>query len=239
MKFLKALTCAVTMAVALAFGGASAKAYSIIGQVTNYSTLTIALTLKSTDRTSSLNGAFKDTLHSQLINNKSLLSLFTNEDFADESFPSGARLVIGWDGAWAGHVLVVNQAGTGIIYDTTAGSAGGTNSFSLNLFAGEGAQIGSGKDANPGGYNVTQYNFATLNLTDQSSLSVKIIGAGLCTEKTKVIRNAAGDVTSWTDSEDFAVTGAGATIPGIEDGTITGTIKASAHAKSIPAGFGD
>lgn len=245
-----AIAMAITMTVALALCGTSANA----GTTNYYSNLSINLTIEYTLETSSLDGKFKDTIHSEKINNKSLLDLFATADFADKSFPSGAQLVMSWDGAQAGHVLVMNQSKSDILYDATEGTTNTidslipiivTNSFSINFFNAKGARKGTGNSNNPGGYNLTQYNFANMSLMDNGSVAnhgalvIAITGAGPCAETSKVSRNADGNVMSWTDSEDFTVAGAGVIAPGISQSTFNGTIKAGEHSASIPTGFGE
>lgn len=251
MKTLKILTCAVTMAVALILCSTSAKANETKNLSNNYSSLSVSLTLESTTATSGhTKGQITDTIQSQKIDNKTLLNLFTNADFAGIPFPESAQLVVSWELLRYGHILVMDTNGE-VFYDATKGTTNKlysffdpftgttytnvpyTNYFSIDFWAARGAQKGTEEISVKDAYNLTEYNFASLNLVDNGTNLINIIGLGPCIEKTSSSTNSSSQIAKVIDSENFTVSGAGGSIAGLNNVTITGTVQAGVTSTNL------
>lgn len=230
MKTLKSLTCAIATAALLAFCATSAKAFPIIGMVTNFSTVTISLTLTtSTVRTSTTSG--RSTLQTDKLVNKDILRLLTNSDFAGFRFPSGSRLVVDWDtNQFAGHILVIDSS-TNAIYDATAGTA--SNSLVIDFYHQIGAASYTRSFTGRGNLNLTGLNNASFMLTDGGSQSIDLAATGPCTDRF-TNKNFVSGIESWTDSQKFTPNGAGGTYGALTGITISGTITATGKGSATP-----
>jgi hypothetical protein len=225
MKTIKVLTYVVVAVILLMFCTARVKAYSIIGTVTNYDTVTISATL-TTNGIAKVRGGYGTKIAVRRFITKDLLDLLTNSDFAGETFPVGAKLVLGWDEEWNGHVLVVDKTGTNVIYDATYNNGDTNITVVINLYNQTGAEDFTWIDGN---FTVTWYNNGSLKIIDQpdGGYDVYIVGTGPCTDhfQRKVVST---DALEWSDSQTLLVYGAGESDGGSQPpviGTLVGSIK--------------
>jgi hypothetical protein len=222
MKTLKTLTIALT-AAALTFCATSAKAG--IGITTNYDTVTFSAILST-----NADEASGDVLKSQTFVNKNLLSLLTNSDFAGFAFPTGAKLELGWDGSWAGHVLVTDKTGTNVLYDATY-NYGEFDVATVVINPWNKTGTFSSKETENGG-SLVWYNDGSFELMDQNA-DIYITGTGPATEHFSD-KSVSANLT-WTDSQTFSMYGAAET-NGISlyPGTLSGKITLSGTGKGEP-----
>ena len=234
MKTLKTLSVAVIAAASLAFCATSAKAYPSAGITTNYDTVTLSATLMTNGYAETKQGTNEEStfvMKSVKFVNKDLLNLLTNSDFAGFPFPTGSKLVLGWDGNWNGDVLVVDKSGTNVIYDATA-NYGNSNiaTVVINPYAQTGAL--NPKETGNGG-SLTWYNNGSFLLKDDY-VDMVITGTGPCTEHFSIAYSPKGNST-WTDSQKFGVNGASEPSeisPYL--GTLSGNITLSGKGKGEP-----
>lgn len=231
MKALKTLTWAVALTVTLlAFCATSAKAYSI-GMETNYDTVTFSATIATNAITEYTTNGIKSVVKSEKLVTKDLLNLLSNGDFAGMPFPTGSKLVIGWD--WnAGDLLVVDKTGTNVLYDATAGNP--TNFVTINFFNQTGAPSYNFAEKGTGSYTLTWYNDGSFELMDKRSMFIDIEASGPCTEHYDL--KGFNSSPSWTDSQAFTMYGANENPPkpGFFPGTLSGSIKVSGRGKGFP-----
>jgi hypothetical protein len=225
MNSIKALTYVVVALIILMLCAAKVKAYSIIGTVTNYDTVTISATL-TTNGIAKVRGGYGTKIAVRRFITKDLLNLLTNSDFADETFPVGAKLVLGWDQEWNGHVLVADKTGTNVIYDATYNNGNTNITVAIDLYSQIGAEDLTWINGN---FTVTWYNNGSLKIIDQpdGGYDVYIVGTGPCTDhlQRKVLST---DALEWSDSQTFMVYGAGESDGGSQPpviGTLAGSIK--------------
>jgi hypothetical protein len=151
MKTIKALLCTSVAIATLALCASSTRAQTIIGTTTNYSMLNVALTVATNSPSVVKGGTDIYNIGKAKANNKILLKLFAN--WSTNTFPAGAKLVVGWDSPWSGDVLVVDKSGTNVYFDATTGAGGGSAYFSVDFYDEDGAYTESYLDATPGHYN--------------------------------------------------------------------------------------
>jgi hypothetical protein len=240
MKLIKTLTCAIAATAAVALSASTSHAADPIGFVTNYDTITLNLTIKTDvmKATGVSNGGsnFTQTIVSQKLVTKDLLTLLSGSDFANTSFPSGAMLAFGWDlGPWESHVLVIDKTGN-IYYDVTASNTVNEN-FTMGIAHLLGAESGTAKTGNPGGENITAYNtglFTILDRPDGTNAVLDLYGYGPSTEKYSINWDKNGATASWSSTFTFTPQSADQTFDGINFATMSGTITASGHGKTTP-----
>lgn len=237
---IKTLTCAIAAAAAFALSASTSHAANPIGFVTNYDTITVNLTVKTDviKATGASNGGsnYTQTIVSQKLMTKDLLTLLSGPDFANTSFPSGAMLAFGWDlGPWESHVLVIDKTGN-IYYDVTAANTV-TNNFTLEFAHLLGAESGTAKTGNPGGENITAYNTGYFSIVDSAggtNAVLDLYGYGPSTEKYNISWDKNGATTSWTSTFTFTPQGADQTYNGTHFATMSGSINATGHGKTTP-----
>lgn len=224
MKILKTLTIAVGAAASLAFCATSAKAISLV--TTENSPVNISVVLTTNVVVATATG-LKGVIASQKLVNKNLLTLLTNSDFAGVPFPTGSKLVIGWD--WGGALLVVDKTGTNVLYDATIGTAG--NSVTINFYNQEGAISFDSNATGTGSFTATWYNNASFALIDQTA-GVNLAANGPCTEHI-TFKSIDSSNPTWTDSQSFKMYGANETNSSPFTGTLTGSITANGNGKGL------
>lgn len=229
MKTLKTLTVALTVAASLAFCATSAKAD--VGTTTNYDTVTFSATLMTNSYAEVKVGTNEETtlvMKSQKFVTKDLLNLLTNADFANESFPVGAKLELGWD--WNGDVLVVDKTGSNVIYDATY-NYGNSNIATVVINPWNQTGAVSIKQSENGA-SFVWYNSGSFQLKDANA-NINITGMGPSTEHFSVKFTASAE--TWTDSQNFGVYGANES-SGISPltGTLTGSITLSGKGPGEP-----
>jgi hypothetical protein len=231
MKTFKSPVCSIVAAAALAFCAFSAKAQTPIGIVTNFSTLSVALTIQTNvESTNKLTITFK--IKSAGLANKNILTLLQNPEFANETFPKGAQLVVGWDEEWNGAVLVVDKTGTNVLYKATTGNQNAT--FVVNFFDYVGTWSETFNGANPGSEQYDVYNNGYFELYDTNQ-DIEVWAYGASTEKFDLNWNKEGINTTWSDTESYDPQMAAVTFEGANaDATVSGTIKASGHGTGTP-----
>jgi len=218
------------------------QALAVFPVLTNYSRLNIALTVKTNLPLQVVNNGYRYAFKTAKIDNKTLLALFQQPQYANTTFPDGSFLAMGWQNLLWGHVVVMNPNGTNVIFDATQPYYGaGTNylfitfwngTFGDNL-SGFGAYAGSSVTTNPGGISWVQFDNGYFELDDSSSTTF-LYANGASTEHWKEGWDANGDYTTWSDTESFDPTGADYreklnNSPGA--GTVEGKITATGHGK--------
>lgn len=234
MKLIKTFACAVATAALLAFCATSARAYPIIGMVTNYSALTISLTLTSSTVKNTTTTS-RSTLSTEKLVNRDFLKLLTNSDFAGFTFPAGARLVVDWDSnQFAGHILVIDK-GTNVMYDATAGTTNSlaTNNLVIDFYYQKGAPTYNRTTTGKGSVVLTGNNNASFTLTDQGSILINLAATGPSTDRF-TNKNFLSGVESWTDSQSFSPFGADGSYNSLRGVTISGKITASGKGGATP-----
>jgi hypothetical protein len=240
MKLIKTFTCAIAASAAVALSASTSHAVSPIGVVTNYDTVTFNLTVKTdvikANGASNGGSNYTQTIVSQKLATKDVLTLLSSQDFANMSFPSGAMLAFGWDlGPWESHLLVIDKSGN-IYYDVTASNTVNEN-FTLEIADLLGAESGTAKTGNPGGESITAYNTGYINILDRpngTNALLNLYGYGPSTEKYSINWDKNGATTSWSSSFNFTPQGADQTINGTNFATMSGTITLSGHGKTTP-----
>ncbi len=226
---IKKLICALSVMTSLAFCAPSVKA--VLPVVTNYSTVTITAILTTNALVQTSTG-IKAIIGSKKLVTKDLLALLESPDFANFPFPTGARLVIGWDASWNGDVLVVDKTGTNVLYDATLGTDG--NNVTINLYNQTGSASYNYSTNNTGAFTLVWHNNGSFALTD-SGASLNITGAGPCTDNFTFKGFDSDNNATWSDSQSFNMYGAHeANGVSFFAGTLTGSIKVSGKGKGAP-----
>jgi hypothetical protein len=193
----------LTAMAALGLGMLQASAQPI-GTTTYYSRLSCSIVI-NTNKPEVVSGSVLHRGTAQArIGNKQLLDLFalwTDSDRASAPWKN-ARLVIGWDSPWFGDVLVVDQTGTNVLFDATAGVTNGR--FIVDFFDEFGVGNWTWKNADPGYYNVTDTDFADWSLyDDEGSIPfTSLWGYGSNSQNYHEAWDKNGIDTNWSDSED-------------------------------------
>jgi hypothetical protein len=158
MKTLKIMACAFTVAAAFTLCASSAKAGTPgIGMTTNFTPLNVSITVITDGVEKVTSSADTYPVGQAKINNSYLLTLFGH--WAGTNWPSGAKLVIGWDEPWTGDVLVVDKTGTNVLYNASTNE---DNYFYVDYLDYEGA--GTWKYSSTDTY--TEYNLGYFELYD-------------------------------------------------------------------------
>lgn len=238
------------VALALLFGASSARAYSIIGIVTNYSTLDISLVITTNPASVVVGKSTKWTVGAVKFTNTQLLELFS--EWAGTGWPTGAQLVQGWDNEWYGDVLVVDKTGTNVLYDATADYYNTqTHYFYLDIFAGYGSYNETQSDVDPGSESFTWFNSGYFALFDDNYYLpyTYLYSYGpnteVYSENWNDLGNEIGGVTKWSDSETFTINNASESVlnspmyfvnsaQSYADFTISGSITSKGKGKSGP-----
>jgi hypothetical protein len=229
------LTILCTVA-AFVLGVYSAKAS--IGVTTNNSKVKFSFTV-TTNRPSTskaVNGGtlYKYSTGTFKVGNKQLLDLATQWAGADRTVDpwKTASLVVGWESAWDGDVLVVDKTGTNVLYDCDTGVA----YFYVEFNDYDGSYTETYLDADPGYETWTETYTAYFELYDDGTFLpytyFYIYGGNKQTFKQSW--DASGNYTTWSDSES-------STYPYNADcyfldnsrTTVTGSISASGKGKGM------
>ena len=237
MKIIKSLLCAIVAATAFAFCTASANAS--IGIVTNFDVLTLTLTVRTNPPPIIRVSTKVFQINTVRLATKDILNLLQTAQFADTKFPSGSRLVLGWDEPWNGHVLVVDSTSTNVLFDAGATNL---NYVTVNFFAEPGAFSGTSGLANPGSQSFTLFNNAMFALYDSTTGDTNILtylsGAGPCRQTYRLSWDKNGNPTTWSDNQNFSgVNGGRQVLNGVPYGTISGTITGRGSGSGAPFFF--
>jgi hypothetical protein len=230
---IKPLICSVAATVVLTFCAANAKAYTILGTVTNYSVLNVSLTCKTNAYVSTSTG-FKMLAGLVTMSSKDVLKLLASSDFADETFPAGARLEYDWDdSSYGDEVIVTDKTGKNIIY---VPPYSGYPSFGLYFDEETGAYSENYNENSPGFESVNGENSPEFWLYDDNSEYVYFWSDyGTDTENFRDDWNGSGANTSWTDSENYPISVGGDEYFGdAYEGSLSGYISAYGHGTSYP-----
>ena len=240
MNRFKTPVCSIVAVAAFAFGAFGGKATASttvtnsapsIGTVTNYSNLSISLTVTTNIETIKGTHVTFQT-RPERITNKNILALLATSDFANEAWPAGAQLVVGWDQQWSNDVLVVDRTGTNVLYDATTGNSGRT--LQVNFFNYHGTWSENFNGNNPGGETYTVYNNGYFELYDVSQ-NIYLWSDGASTESFDLNWNKEGIDTTWSDTEKFYLQSAGVSFESATgDATLSGSIIATGHGKGTP-----
>jgi hypothetical protein len=228
----------VTLAMTLLLSAFSAKAYSIIGTVTNYNKLTISLVISTNPVGVTSGNVTKYALPQVKFTNTQLLNLFAH--WAGTTWPAQ-----GWDSEWYGDVLVVDKTGTNVLFDATSGYYNsGSYYFYLNIFYGFGSYNGtySNSGVYPGAYNYTWLNEGYFILYDDDYYLpyTYLYSYGPNTEVFSQAYTSETVYTKWSDSEAFNVNNSTDYTDGMwfldayEYTTISGTINSKGSGKGAP-----
>lgn len=223
----------LALVAALALGTCAAKA--AIGTTTNYSKLSVSLTI-TTNSSEIVSGThWKDPIHSGKAGNKQLLDLFAHWVEADRTTEPwlSAQLVVGWDLPWDYDVLVVDKTGTNVLFDASTGVGGAY--FYIDFWDEYGVGADYGIDADPGYYAGTDTGTAYFELYDDNYYLpyTDLYSDGGNSQTWKQNWDVNGKYTTWTDSESsrFLSTGDEYWLDGDSDSTLTGSFSASGHGK--------
>lgn len=227
MKIFKTIALAIAVAVAV-FCTPSAWAYTntVIGTVVNYSTMTVALTVKTNFQTVT-GGTIKMQIVQVKLVNKDLLNILAGPDFANTTWPAGAKLVTGWDIQWGGSVLVVDSTGTNVLYDASNNSSG--NYINMNIIYMAGVKSGQ---TTPTMESFDWYNSGNFQLIDNNNHTV-LTGPGPCTQNFTQKYDGSGTPTTWTDTESYSESDASQFLLN-RMATTTGTVKLTGHGNGAP-----
>lgn len=213
-----------------------ARAYTntVIGTVADYSTMTIALTIKTNFETCTAT-CNKYQFASVKLATKDVLNLLAGPAFANTTWPAGAKLVAGWDILWNGDVLVVDSTGSNVLYDASAGAGtGGASYLSLNPFFEFGPKTGTSPVTNPGTESYTWANNGNFHLVVYSTSMTILHGTGSCTEKFSQKWDASGNPTTWTDTEVYSQNESDQILQGNGSAELSGTITLSGRGSGSP-----
>jgi hypothetical protein len=226
----------VAMMAAFALGAFGAKA--AIGTVTNYSKLTVSITVTTNGTGVTKGHVTRYPVGSAKFTDKTLLALFATANWANTTFPAGAQLVIGWESPWDGAVLVVDKTGTNVLYNASdeTTSAGGDEIFQIYTeYDGDYTETyDDAGDAAPGydtwnesyAYYVELYDgLAPAGITD--IYSEYSSGKQQFTQRWG---SADFNYTTWSDSESIDLQmGGGQEFEGNSDGSVSGSINFAGH----------
>jgi hypothetical protein len=235
MKIIKTVVCAMAVAVTV-LCASQARAYTntVIGTVADYSTMTIALTVKTNFETCTAT-CNKYEFASAKLATKDVLNILAGPDFANTTWPTGAKLEIGWDMQWNGDVLVVDSTGTNVLYDASARAGmGGASYLSLNPFYEMGPKTGTSSVTYPGTESYTWDNNANFHLVDYGAVFTSLHGLGSCTDKFSQKWDATENPTTWTDSEEYTQNEANQILLGNSGAELSGTITLSGRGSGSP-----
>ncbi len=194
-----------------------------IGVVTNSSAVTVNLTVTTNAPSKTVGTVTTYKIATAKINNASLLALFAT--WNGTNFPTGARLVIGWDAPYQGDVLVVDTTGTNVLFNASNWSNSANQSCVIDFFFNTGAYTQTYIDASPGYDTWVWYNEGAFTLKDTAT-STDLSGFGPSTERFRQNWDSNGNYSSWTDSEMFTLNGAAQTFRGVQQSTLKGQINA-------------
>lgn len=224
-------------AVMLGFCATSVKAS--LGIVTNYDILTFSATILTSSSSPATipSGGYKSVLGREKCVTKDLLNILTNMDFANSSFPTNSKLVVGWDQGWNGDVLVVDSTGTNVIYDATYNNGNSNNAtYYINFFNRKGAVNGTDHRTGGGTFTLTAFDNGYFVISDFTD-GIYIDGDGPCTAYYTSKGYTSTNSPTWSDSQSFTTYGWSENARDFQPaviGTLTGKLTASGHGRGNP-----
>lgn len=188
----------VAAAATLVVGVSSARAGE--GVTTNYSILNFKTTIVTNGTSSSKGNLTIYPVGKVKAGNKQLLDLFAN--WAGTTWPTGAKLVVGWDAPWDGDVLVVDKTRTNVLFDASS-DVSSYAYFYVDFNDEDGAYKEQYLDADPGYNNWTESYGADFELYDDdfNLYYTEIYCYGGNTQTFKQAWDASGNGTKWSDKE--------------------------------------
>ena len=238
MRIIQSLLCAMAAVAALVLCVTTARGTEPPTRlVTNSTPLTVSITVitnapeKYTTNATTHIVTDNFSIGKVTINNAYLLSLFGH--WAKTNWPTGAKLVVGWDEAvWSGDVLVVDKSGTNVLFDA---SANPTNYFAVTYFYGQGAQTYKDVEANPGSDSYTVYDEGYFILYDDNVYLpfTNLVGYGAATTTFTQNWNAQNVDTTWKVTSDLTAgyNCSGDVFMDMEPVTVSGTANTSGGGK--------
>lgn len=239
MKKLKIFSSLIT---ALALCASSVQAVTVVGTTTNYSKVSVALTVTTTNGISFTKR--KDLIHpteSVKIANKDLVALFaiwTTNNLTDWQ-ATGAQLIFDWK---TSQLCVADKTGTNILFYAGDGVNNGTVTgfFSIHWYNRVGPFTETVVEKNPGSDDVSrnftgffEFSYADGILVDQFDL----YAFSPNTEVWSQAWDKNGIDTKWSDSESFLPNYSGLTFEGQNDTQVSGSIIANGSGNgSYPIG---
>jgi len=228
--------CSLIAAATFALCAYSARAAIVVGTTTNYSKVSIALTLTTNGIASVKNGTSTQLAESSKMANKDLIGTFadwtTNDLLAWQT--AGAQLIYDWN---TSQLCVADKTGTNILFYAGNGIDDGTVTafFSLHWFNRVGPFAETVTDKNPGSDKVSASFTGFFELSYDDGIPVHKIDLYSFSPNTEVWGQAwdmNGHDTKWSDSESF--------LPGyvglIFHGQSTAQVKGSITAKGSGMG---
>ena len=176
-----------------------------IGITTNWTPVNISITVTtngvekepSTDVYTEATGQAK-------ISNTTLKNIFAHWAGVS-SWPAGAMLVIGWDEPWSGHVLVVDESGTNVLFDTD--DTGITDTyFYVEYGEDEGDYSWNEVDKTLYSYSEKEYKYGEFEFEDDDYYLpyTELYGYGNCTVSyTQHYTYVTDQYTTWSQTTDL------------------------------------
>jgi hypothetical protein len=228
---LKLTLMAMTATLAL---GYQAQATSFIGTVTNYSKLNVSIVVKTNGTSTTVGNVTKYPVGTVRFSNKDLLALFERSEWANQTFPDGAQLVVGWDNAWGGDALVVDATGTNVIADVTYLNSGAQQFYVFTYENGDYTDTYNGNDP---GYETWNEDYMYYVQLEDDALNLYLWGYP--SGRQHFIQNwdANGDYSTWSDSEVIALRGGMGGDQEVNNNSsgsvVSGTISFNGHGKGV------
>jgi hypothetical protein len=219
----KLLTLAVITA-ALAFCAPSVKAG--IGITTNYTPLNVSFIITTNGPSITNSTGVTQSVGEVKIDSATLLTIFAH--WAGTNWPTGAKLVMGWDGEWNGEPLVVDKSGTNVLFN--AADTGKSASFFIENESESGPYAEKEVNKDPGSESETYYFMANFNFYDDNVYlpDTDFYGQGIETISYTQNWDKNGHLTTWSQKIDFGpLIGADATYLDVMDAALTGEIDSS------------
>ncbi len=185
------------MAAALAFCASSAKARPDVTTDSTPLNVSIVIITNGVEKTD--NDVETGAVGKAKISNSTLLKIFAHWAEVD-SWPAGAKLVIGWD--WDGEVLVVDKTGTNVLFDADATP---DNYFTVDFRDEEGAESYKSVDKDPGSLSYTDYDYGDFEFYDDEVYLpyTDLYGEGNTTVSFTQNWNAEDEDTTWSLTADM------------------------------------
>jgi len=232
MKLHKSTLITVAVTLALAHGAVAA---DVVGTSTQFSKLTVALTVSTNGVQMERGNSTVNTIGKAKIDNKALLQMLAN--WSGNSISNwnaaGAQLIYDWDTV---QPAVADRTGTNILLYTGSSnpiiSGTQTSYFDIDWFNNFGPFTRTFSNMNPGTDTFSDnfdlgYFHLVHNDTADSTAQIDIGANGPKVEKYTQTWDVNHTFLHWTDSEQFKPAGAGEIMNGEQDGAVSGEIDAN------------
>jgi len=228
---MKLIPCASVVLISmLAFGAFSARA--ALGVVTNYSLLNLSLIIKTNKGPVTVKQMTKISVGTAKFGTKELLNLLQTANWANMSFPTGAKIVVGWDSPWNSQILVVDKTGTNVLY---AVPNGGTQQFVI-YFNYQAGAFTETFDQNLPGFDLWNETYTYYVQLEDDSTGLKLAGYPTGQQNYNQKWDKNGTYTTWTDTETIFMGGGLGGSQEVDynpNGSVTGTINLTGKGKGF------